>query len=191
MTAVVLCFASLAIGLDARPAFTQETQARSSFRGIQLDMTEAQIEQSLDRSFSLGTQPPGPMPAEGSMNYQWRIQNDKTREYLYIAKGEQLCGKVTMSGGVAALLQLEGCYFDIGAWQMSIQDFARQLVESYGLEEGMEGRSEIRGEGSYQHEYVEYTGVRAATSERFTASYSQLSGSISLTVQPVSRATFN
>lgn len=53
---------------------------------------------------------------------------------------------------------------------MSIQDFARQPVESYGLEEASKDDRQCEARDRTM-EYAEYTGVREAASERIPSAY--------------------
>ncbi|MEI9417454.1 hypothetical protein [Mesorhizobium sp. Cs1321R2N1] len=161
----------------------------SSFRGIQLGMTEAQLGQALDHSFALKSEIPAPKSfgerTDGGPNVLEAAQGS-----LFIVKDQEPCGNVTFRKGRADRLELYQCYFDI-AGRMALQDFAQQLVDNYGLERGMEVRSEIRGSGSLQYESVWYVGVRQAASERFTASADEWSGSLNLTVERIAHVNFN
>ncbi|TGS19052.1 hypothetical protein EN852_001635 [Mesorhizobium sp. M2E.F.Ca.ET.209.01.1.1] len=169
---------------------TDEASAdASSFRGIQLGMTEAQLSQALDHSFALKSQIPTPealgVRTDGGPNVL-----DAGPGSLFIMKDQQLCGTVAFQNGRAERLDLDQCFFDIEGL-MALQDFAQQLVDSYGLENGMEARSELRSQGSAQFEFVWYVGVKQAAAERFTASASAWDGKLNLKVERVPQVKFN
>ncbi|RUU82759.1 hypothetical protein [Mesorhizobium sp. M7A.F.Ca.MR.362.00.0.0] len=159
----------------------------SSFRGIELGMTEAQLTQALDRSFTLTSTPAG--TETQALTTLFESMNGQPKPSLFIVKGQQACGQIVMHGGRAARLRLYQCYFDIGDG-MSIGDFAQQITETYELEDGMSGHWEMRGDGAYQFKYTEYVGIRQATSERFTASLHQMDNNLTLTVEGVPQANF-
>ncbi|RWH69475.1 MAG: hypothetical protein EOQ86_30235 [Mesorhizobium sp.] len=163
--------------------------AGSSFRGVQLGMSEQQIAQALDPSFVLKDEIPAPEILGGRTDGGPNVLQAPSGT-LFIVRGEQQCGTVTFRGGQADRLVLYQCYFDI-AGGMSIQDFAQQVIDAYGLEDGMAGSSQTRGDGAYQFEHIEYAGVKQATSERFTASSNGLSNSLTLTIERVPHAKFN
>ncbi|MER8421660.1 hypothetical protein [Mesorhizobium sp. M1329] len=187
-----LCPARIAEA-DGTPNADGSEQPRgnmSSFRGIQLGMTEAQLAQSLDRTFVLQNELPAPKILGGRTDGGPNIIRAASGT-LFIVRGEQQCGKVMFRDGQADRLDLYQCYFDI-AGGMSIQDFAQQVIDAYGLEDGMAGSSQTRGDGAYQFEHIEYVGVKQATSERFTASSNGLmSNSPTLTIERIPKANFN
>ncbi|ESY42575.1 hypothetical protein X747_12695 [Mesorhizobium sp. LNJC384A00] len=160
----------------------------SSFRGIQLGMTESQIGRSLDQTFSLTSKPVG--TETQALNTLFESMNGQPKRSLFILKGQQACGQIVMRGGYAARFRLYQCYFDIGEG-MSIDDFAQQIVETYEFEDGMSGHWEMRGDGAYQFKYTEFVGVKQTTSERFIASLHQMDNNLTLTVELVPHATFN
>ncbi|TPI65056.1 hypothetical protein FJ417_00300 [Mesorhizobium sp. B3-1-7] len=161
----------------------------SSFRGIRLGMTEAQLLQALDHSFALKSQIPTPkalgVRTDGGPNVL-----DAAPGSLFIMKDQQICGTVAFQNGRADRFDLDQCFFDI-AGIVALQDFAQQLVDNYGLENGMEARSELRSQGSTQFEFVWYVGVKQSAAERFTASASAFNGSLNLTVERVPQIKFN
>ncbi|MER9104456.1 hypothetical protein NKH95_10940 [Mesorhizobium sp. M0848] len=162
----------------------------SSFRGLQLGMTTAQLTQSLDRSFALTSKWAGTELQAFAALAEGMNSGIPTSQTLFIVKGPQACGQIVMRDGVAARLRFYQCYFDIGDG-MSIGDFAQQIAETYQLEDGMSGHWEMRGDGAYRFKYTEYVGVRQTTSERFTASLHQMDNNLTLTVERVPHANFN
>ncbi|TIL35948.1 hypothetical protein [Mesorhizobium sp.] len=187
LAAVLFITAVLGLSLSVGQAFADESA--SSFRGIQLGMTEVQLARSLDRSFVLKNELPAPKAfgkrTDGGPNVIRAPSGT-----LYIVRGEQQCGGVIFRHGEADRLDLYQCYFDI-AGGMSIQDFAQQVIDTYGLEDGMAGSSQTRGDGAYQFEYVQYMGVKQVTSERFTVSSNGMSNSVMLTVERIPHASFD
>ncbi|MDG4898177.1 hypothetical protein P9272_32080 [Mesorhizobium sp. WSM4976] len=175
-------------GADSGETPDEPTDNASSFRGLQLGMTEAQLRQSLDQSFALTDKPAATETQVLTMLLEG--MNGQAQPSLFIVKGQQACGQIMMRGGRVARLRLYQCYFDIGSG-MSIDDFVRQIIDTYQLEDGMAGHWEMRGTGLYRFKYTEYVGVRQATSERFTASVGQMDNNLTLTVERVPHANFN
>ncbi|WP_164893045.1 DUF4339 domain-containing protein [Mesorhizobium sp. M7A.F.Ca.US.010.02.1.1] len=173
----------------AEESVTDTTLNGSTFRGIELGMTEAQLTQSLDRSFVLSSKWVGTELQAFAALAEGMNSGIPTGQTLFIVKGPQACGQIVMRDGVAARLRFYQCYFDIGDG-MSIGDFAQQIAETYQLEDGMSGHWEMRGDGAYRFKYTEYVGVRQATSERFTASLHQMDNNLTLTIERVPRANF-
>lgn len=174
----------------AEESVTDATLSGSTFRGVQLGMTEAQLAQSLDRSFALSSKWTGADLQAFAALAESMSSGEPTGQMLFIIKGQQACGQIAMRDGVAARLRFYQCYFDIGGG-MSIDDFAQQIAETYRLEDGMSGHWEMRGDGAYQFKYTEYVGVRQATAERFTASLHQMDNNLTLTVERVPHANFD
>jgi hypothetical protein len=163
----------------------------SSFRGIQLGMTQSQIASALPDQFELTEQRhDGDLLQMLDGFAESLVANGMPRQSVYIAAGEKMCGEVVFSDGRADRLRLYQCFFNITG-RMSVEDFAQKVVDNYGIEDGMKGRTEMRGSGPYTFKYTEYVGVRRATSERFTVALHQMNNVLTLTVQRIPGVNFN
>jgi len=174
----------------------------SSFRGIQLGMTKAQIRAALNDEFSLSSELPSPdgNPKGSDATYAMtlffalggvQIPNGMPFGSQYILNGDnKVCGEMSFADGHADRMRLGQCYFDIQG-SITISDFARQIIDTYGLEDGMEGSTRSI-KGPYGPiGYVQYTGVKRETSERFTAAVNDLTHVPTLTIEKIPSINFN
>lgn len=179
--------------MDSENAFASEDGGpvgpASSFRGIQLGMTLDQIRNVLPPQFQLtGKRQPGDiMQTLSAFADAVEAGGNGTPASAYIVLGEQMCGELAFSEGRADRLRLYQCFFNINGG-MSVGEFAQQVVDNYGIEDGMKSRSDMSGGGI---KYIWYVGVRRATNERFTVSFNGLSSILTLTVERIPSASFN
>jgi hypothetical protein len=163
----------------------------SSFRGLQLGMTQSQIAAAMPQQFQITSERPSGDVLQALTGFAEQFTpNTGPRTTVYIVNNAATCGEVTFVDDQADRLRLYQCFFDM-AGGMSIDDFAQQVTNNYQLEDGMAGRWEMRGDGAYRFRYTEYVGVRRATSERFTASLHEMNNVLTLTVERVPSVNFN
>lgn len=170
----------------------------SSFRGLQLGMTRDQIAAALNAEFSISDDrkpaPGGKDVAEfnfvmGVMGAQAPNGATFGSSFLFDRSGK-LCGEISFAAGRANKMRFSDCYFGITE-PMLLKDFAQQIIDTYALQDGMAYNWQSIGSGAYRFEYYEYSGVRHASSERFTVAVNDLSKVLTLTVEPIQSATFN
>ncbi|MGN6537628.1 MAG: hypothetical protein ACTHKQ_18105 [Mesorhizobium sp.] len=188
--------------VDRPPPIAAPTGDASSFRGIQLGMTKAQIEGALNDEFSLSDELPSPAgdPRSSDGIYDMNLMLAMTEimmpngahfgSHYIINRDNQLCGEMSFADSRVDKIRLGQCYFDIRG-RITLSDFVRQIIDTYGLEDGMEGSAKMV-KGPYGPiEYTQYAGVRNATSERFVAAMTSLTNAPTLTIEKIPSINFN
>lgn len=183
-------------GSDGEEADAAPIGNASSFRGIQLGMTKAQIEAALPASFTLSRRND---KIEGEFYADALVLGAAPNRELFgslfiLDKNDEVCGEFAFSGATVNKMRLSKCFFGTDT-NISLEDFAKQIIANYDIADGMSYDGSVSSGSVSRTRYAEYTGVRGATSERFTAALSESSSGsshlLTLTVEKIPNINFN